>query len=220
MRSRLSCHTHQNKNWQMGKHLLVLLEKVWWLKEFGPFSFSLKDLVCDAKACRCTTQWDKDVIGLRKSSFSTITLWRTRQQFTVFELLAHDGARRRGDIVRGVLLGVGGGDDGHQVVSVGWVHLKNEWRKKKKKNGTGRTAEMRAFTSKLNPPCGVCRPTSHVQQGPISAHNPPSTHAHMLHSPSAVKELRWRKPVVLPSIFKCRNLTVTDEGCTAGSALC
>lgn len=42
---------------------------------------------------------------------------------TVFKLLAHDGARRGGHVVRGVLLGVGGRDDGHQVVSVRGVYL-------------------------------------------------------------------------------------------------
>lgn len=47
---------------------------------------------------------------------------------TVFELLAHDGACRRGDIVCGVLLGIGRRDDGHQVVSVRWVHLKTRHR--------------------------------------------------------------------------------------------
>lgn len=43
--------------------------------------------------------------------------------FTVFELLAHDGTCRRGDVVCGVLLGIGRCDDGHQVISVSWVHL-------------------------------------------------------------------------------------------------
>lgn len=42
---------------------------------------------------------------------------------TIFKLLAHDGARRGGHVVRGVLLGVGGRDDGHQVVSVRGVYL-------------------------------------------------------------------------------------------------
>lgn len=45
--------------------------------------------------------------------------------FTVFELLAHDGARGGGDVVGGVLLRVRGRNDGHQVISVGRVHLKH-----------------------------------------------------------------------------------------------
>lgn len=37
------------------QHLLVLLEKVRRFKQFGPFCFSLKNLVCDAEACPCNT---------------------------------------------------------------------------------------------------------------------------------------------------------------------
>lgn len=43
---------------------------------------------------------------------------------TVFKLFTHDGACWRGHVVCGVLLRVGGRDDGHQVVSVGRVHLR------------------------------------------------------------------------------------------------
>ena len=42
---------------------------------------------------------------------------------TIFELLAHDGACGGGDVVGGVLLGVGRCDDRHQMVSVRRVDL-------------------------------------------------------------------------------------------------
>jgi len=49
-------------------------------------------------------------------------------RLTVFELLAHDGARGGGDVVGGVLLGIGRCNDGHQMVSVGWVDLNTDTR--------------------------------------------------------------------------------------------
>lgn len=40
---------------QTERHLLVLLEKVRRLKQFGPFCFPLQNLVGDAEACQCNT---------------------------------------------------------------------------------------------------------------------------------------------------------------------
>lgn len=39
----------------MKQHLLVLLEKVRGFKQFGPFRFPLKNLICDAEACADNT---------------------------------------------------------------------------------------------------------------------------------------------------------------------
>lgn len=152
--------THQTFDW-LDQYILVLLKKVGWFEEFGPFCFSQKNLVCDTETC----SWDKNIQSLllptimyysdnmkvmaaflrTKLSFQELVEQVNKKQkhtclfiffvsdflqlhITVFELLAHDGARGRGDVVRGVLLGVGRRDDGHQVVSVGWVHLKTRHR--------------------------------------------------------------------------------------------
>lgn len=98
------------------QHLLVFLEKAGWLKELGPFCFALQNLVCDAEACRRQSI----SLSLRVVELSACVGARV---FTVFELLGHDSARGRGHVVGGVLLWVGRCDDGHQVVSVRWVHL-------------------------------------------------------------------------------------------------
>ena len=53
---------------------------------------------------------------------------------TFFELLNHDGAGGLGHVVGGVLLGVGGGDDGHDVVPVSRVNLEHTTLSQKRKN--------------------------------------------------------------------------------------
>lgn len=104
------------------RHLLVLLEKVWWFKQFGPFCFPLQNLIGNAEACQCNTH---QLWRLKKPTPNIIPAVPESLVLccTIFKLLAHDGARRGGHVVRGVLLGVGGRDDGHQVVSVRGVYL-------------------------------------------------------------------------------------------------
>lgn len=43
------------KCFSIKQDLLVLLEKVRGFKQFRPFCFSLKNLICDAEACACNT---------------------------------------------------------------------------------------------------------------------------------------------------------------------
>lgn len=157
--------SHKHFIWPK-QHLLVLLEKAGWLKEFGPFCLSLKNFICDAEACshrkhthqEMTTNIQSDWQNVEKTHYcllpdhfendpeghkSTVSKRFTEPEQlyhfsgfffffchavsrTVFELLAHDCACWCGHIVCWVLLGIGRCDDGHQVVSVRWVDLKNK----------------------------------------------------------------------------------------------
>lgn len=116
-------------------NLLVFGEEVGRLKEFGPLCFPLQNLVCDAEAWSPHTKHhtekkpstfrdkkgDLEIKDVNQAGVPL--LHRQAAQRTVFKLFTHDGACWRGHVVCGVLLRVGGRDDGHQVVSVGRVHL-------------------------------------------------------------------------------------------------
>ena len=51
-------------------------------------------------------------------------IYNTKHKPTFFEFFSDDCASGVGDVVCGVLLGVGGSDDGHEVKSVSWVDLR------------------------------------------------------------------------------------------------
>ena len=57
---------------------------------------------------------------------AVMCVWHFPDRLTIFELLAHDGACGGGDVVGGVLLGIGRCNDRHQMVSVRRVDLNRD----------------------------------------------------------------------------------------------
>lgn len=153
---------------------------------------------------------------------------------TIFELLAHDGACWCGDVVRGVLLGIGRCDDGHQVVSVRWVNLKKKIKKTRHRDLDWfhcRNVSLHlTHVSTLRPPNWMSRAISHPRtEKHHKTKGLPHTHAHTGYIPihstdftvpsfAFVPQLIWGKEESMKHIVK-RDVLPAQISCEVISRL-